>query len=402
MATTAGARAALARVPAPVVDAGLALAVAAANVAVITVATEPGSRRPDLVAYGLGVSYGVLALGRRRWPLGVLLASTLALLAYYTLNYPGVPPAVPLALTLFSAAVAGHLRWGLLITGMFMVAGFVVVWFKEGEPLLSVLTSFLQQAGLLVALLLLGEAVRSRRAWQAEVRERLARVEAERELDAARRVERERLRIARELHDVLAHTIAVIIVQASVAADVLGSGHGQARDTAVAAEALGAIRAASREAMAELQATVGVLRAGDGQAAPLAPSPGLAQLGDLVAAARAGGLAVEVVTDGDPVPLPAAVDLTAYRIVQESLTNVGRHARAARATVRLGYRPGALAVEVDDDGAGAGPAGGSGGGFGLTGMAERAEALGGRFEAGRRPGGGFRVGAVLPIGGRPG
>jgi signal transduction histidine kinase len=392
MATTAAARAALARVPAPVVGAGLALAVAAGNVAAITVATEPGSRRPGLLAYGLGVGYGLLTLGRRRWPLGVLLASTLALLAYYSLNYPGVPPALPLAVALYSAALAGHLRWGLLVTSFFMAAGFVVVWFKEGEPLLTVLFSFLQQAGLLVALLLLGEAVRSRRAWQAEVRERLARVEAERERDAAHRVERERLRIARELHDVLAHTIAVITVQAGVAADVLE------QDRAEALRALGAIRAASREAMAELQATVGLLR-GDGQAAPLAPSPGLAQLGDLVAAAEAAGLTVEVVTEGEPVPLPAAVDLNAYRIVQESLTNVGRHARAARATVRLGYRPDALAVEVDDDGAG--PAE-DGGGFGLTGMAERAEALGGRFEAGRRPGGGFRVGAVLPIDGRRG
>jgi signal transduction histidine kinase len=320
----------------------------------------------------------------------VLLASTLALLAYYTLNYPGVPPALPLAVALYSAALAGHLRWGLLVTGFFMAAGFVVVWFKEGEPLLTVLFSFMQQAGLLVALLLLGEAVRSRRAWQAEVRERLARVEAERERDAARQVEHERLRIARELHDVLAHTIAVITVQAGVAADVLE------QDQAEARRALGAIRAASREALAELQATVGVLRGGDGHGAPLAPSPGLAQLGDLVAAARAGGLAVEVVTEGEPVPLPAAVDLTAYRIVQESLTNVGRHARARSATVRLGYRAGALAVEVDDDGAG--PAEAGAGGWGLTGMAERAEALGGSFAAGRRPGGGFRVGALLPVG----
>src|SRR6266705_680141 len=300
----------LRRVPAPVGDAGLALAVVVANVIAVGVATEPGSRPLNPLAYVLAASYGVLLLARRRWPLGVLLASTVALLAYYSLDFPGVSPAFPLAVALYTAAVAGYLRWGLLITAFLMTAGVFVTGVREATPPAEVFASFLPQASLLVTLLLLGEAVRSRRAWLAEVRERLDRAEAEREREAARRVQQERLRIARELHDVMAHTISVITVQAGVAADVLTDAPDEAR------QALGTIRAASREAMAELKATVGVLRDDDGQAAPLAPTPGLGQLDSLLETARRGGLRVESVVAGGRRPLPAAVDLTAYRIVQ--------------------------------------------------------------------------------------
>jgi signal transduction histidine kinase len=379
------------RVPAPLLDAAIAAAVAAVNVVAIGVATEPGSRPVNAFAYALAVGYGALLLGRRRWPLGVLLAATALQLLYYSLDYPGTTPAFALAVPLYTAAVAGYLRWGMLITAFFMAAGFFVTAVREGTPAAEVFTGFLPQASLLVTLLLLGEAVRSRRAWLAEVRERLARAEADREREAARRVEQERLRIARELHDVMAHTISVITVQAGVAADVLADAPGEAR------EALGTIRAASREAMAELQATVGVLRADEGPAAPRAPAPGLDQLDGLLEAARGGGLRVEAAVAGESRPLPPAVELTAYRILQESLTNVVRHARATTASVTLRYEPDALVVQVDDDGHGpsAVPAGGRAG-YGLPGMSERAAAVGGRLEAGPAPGGGFRVRALLP------
>ena len=381
--------------PAPVADAGLAAAVAAVNVIAVDVSTEPNALPPNALAYALAVSYGVLLLGRRRWPLGVLLASTAILFVYYTIGFPGVSPVFPLAVALYTAAVAGHLRWGLAITAFYMTAGFVVIGVvKEVEPIAQVFADFLPAASLLVTLLLLGEAVRSHRAWSAEVRERLARAEADREQEAVRRVEQERLRIARELHDVIAHTISVIAVQAGVAADVLDDAPGEAR------EALDTIRAASREAMEELRASVGVLRTGDGQVASRAPAPGLGQLDGLLEAARGGGLRVEAAVAGDPRPLPPAVDLTAYRILQESLTNVVRHAAATTATVAIRYEPDGVVIEVGDDGrgpAGAAP-GGEPPGYGVTGMAERAAAVGGRLEAGPGPAGGFRVRARLPAG----
>ncbi|HEY2959158.1 MAG TPA: histidine kinase, partial [Actinomycetota bacterium] len=340
----------LRRTPAPVVDALLAVAVAAVTAAAVRVAVEPHSTPPDAFAYLLAVSFGAVLLLRRRWPLGVFLASNVVLFAYYSLGYPGMTPAIPLGVALYTAAAAGYLRWCLASTAFYMTAGAFVLGVRKDIPALEVLTNFLPQASLMVALALLGDAVRSRRGWQAEVRERLARVEADREAEARRRVERERLRIARELHDVLAHTIAVVTVQAGVAADVLAESPEQAR------AALRAIRSASREAMAELQATVGVLRAGElgGEQAPRAPSPGLGQLGGLLEAARERGLTVEAEVAGEPRPLPALVDLTAYRIVQESLTNVGRHAGSAAATVTIRYEPGAVVVEVDDDGRGPG------------------------------------------------
>ncbi|HZD67719.1 MAG TPA: sensor histidine kinase [Actinomycetes bacterium] len=383
----------LRRAPAPLVDALIAVAVAVANVIAVRVATEPGSRPLNAAAYALAVGYGALLLGRRRWPLGVLLASTFALLLYYSLDFPGVSPAFPLAVALYTAAAAGHFRWGLLITAFYMIAGVFVTGVREGTPPGQVFASFLPQASLLVTLLLLGEAVRSRRAWMAEVRERLDRAAAEREREAQRRVEQERLRIARELHDVMAHTISVITVQAGMAAEVLADAPDAAR------QALGEIRAASREAMAELRATVGVLRDGDGQAAPRAPTPGLDQLDDLLEAVRRGGLRVETVVAGDPRPLPPAVDMTAYRILQESLTNVARHARATTATVAVRYEPGGVVLEVCDDGRGVEAEPGAGRrGFGLAGMAERAAAVGGRLEAGPLPAGGFRVWSSLPAG----
>ena len=378
----------LRRLPAPVVDAGLGVAVAVASVAAVQVASEPDSRPPDALAYLIMVLPGALVPARRRWPLGVLLVSSGILLVYYGLDYPGVSPAVPLGVALYTAGAAGYLRWGLLGTVLF-IAGGVQAGIRNHEPALELLTIFLQQASLMVAVLLLGDAVHARRRWQAEVRERLARVEADREREAERRVEQERLRIAQELHDVMAHTIAVVTVQAGVAADVLADDPDQAR------AALITIRSASREAMAELKATVGVLRAGEGDEAPRAPSPGLGQLEGLFETARDAGLRVTAAVSGEPRPLPALVDLTAYRIVQESLTNVRRHSGAATATVTIHYEPADVVIEVDDDGRG--PAATDGRtGYGLAGMAERSAAVGGNLEAGRRPGGGFRVTARLP------
>lgn len=228
----------------------------------------------------------------------------------------------------------------------------------------------------IVAVWALGEAARSRR---------LAIAEA-----ARRAVGEEQARIARELHDVIAHSVSVIIVQAAAAEDVFERRPDQAR------AALGSIERSARDALGELRRLLGAVRPGPEESAG-APRPGLDALDALAAPLHAGGLTVEVHREGEATPLPAGVDLSAYRIVQEALTNTVRHARASRADVTVRYRPDALEIDVRDDGV-APPRNSGGQGHGLIGMGERAALLGGVVEAGPAPGGGYRVHARLPLG----
>ena len=237
-----------------------------------------------------------------------------------------------------------------------------------------------------------GVAAVAARMWQLHVREVEQRAEeAERTKDEAarRKAMEERLRIARELHDSLTHSISVIQVQAGVAVH-LARKRGEA-----APPALAAIQEASADAARELRATLSVLRRDEDQ-----DGSGLGHLPSLVARARAAGLPVTVTVTGTERPLPGEVDQAAYRIVQEALTNITRHAGEACATVRLWYEPSGLTVQVDDDGKAAGPQP-SAPGLGLIGMRERVSALGGRLQAGPQASGGFRVRAELPLPGRP-
>jgi signal transduction histidine kinase len=206
--------------------------------------------------------------------------------------------------------------------------------------------------------------------------------------------------MARDLHDVVAHNIAVINVQANTALHLMDRQPERART------ALSTINDVSKQALVELRSVLGVLRDVDsGGGAPRAPAPGLARLGDLVDHANAAGLTVRVEDDGAAAQLPADVDLSAYRIIQEALTNAARHSGGTRATVRLGYAGHGLELEVDDDGPpaarspspSAGGTGNGGSGNGIAGMTERASALGGTLNAGPRPGGGFQVRAWLPF-----
>jgi signal transduction histidine kinase len=384
-------RARLRNLPAPVIDAVLAAAVAGAMVLTVSVAEEDeATRSPDLLAYLLGVTVGALLLARRRLPIGVLIGSVGALFIYYGLDYPAFSPAVPLAVAAYSAVVAGHLiATAVLLTGIVL---FGLGWqtLAEDTDLASVLgANTLTDVALLSAVVLLGEAVRNRRAWAEEVRLRLQRADEDREREATRRVEQERLRIARDVHDVLAHTVAAINVQAGAAADVLGDEPEQAESS------LRAIREESRRAIAELKATVGVLREGATDA-PRAPAPGLQEIGRLTDMAARAGVKVEFSVTGPERAVPTAVELTAYRIVQESLTNVVRHAGAASATVGLRYDVDSLVVLVEDDGRGP-DAAPNGDGHGLIGMRERAAAVGGTLDTGPAAGGGFRVVAQLPL-----
>jgi signal transduction histidine kinase len=238
---------------------------------------------------------------------------------------------------------------------------------------------------------LIGENVRGRRAFVAGLQERAELAEATRLEEARRAVAEERTRIARELHDVVAHSMSVMIVQAGAARQVLG------RDPAMATEALQSIEATGREAMTEMRRLLGVLRE-EGDAPDLLPQPTVKDLHALLEPCVEAGLAVTVEVEGEARDLPPGVDLSAYRIVQEALTNARKHAGPASATVRLRYAADALDVEVTDDGRGA--SGGSAtesGGHGLIGMRERVELFGGDLEAGPRIGGGFAVRAHLPL-----
>jgi signal transduction histidine kinase len=262
------------------------------------------------------------------------------------------------------------------------------------QSLVSLASEFLPSVVVLGLAILLGDTVRSRRALAAETADRLRLADEEREADAAARVAQERLRIARELHDTVAHSMATITVQAGSALHLLD----EARPGGIRA-ALVAIRDTSKNALADMRVTLGQLR-GSGADVDGAETrtAGLDRLGSLSEAVRAAGAPVTVTIEGEPVPLPSAVDHAAYRILQESLTNVLRHAGPeASAAVCLRYAPGALTIQVTDDGAGCAGAAGAAAGHGLTGMTERAAAVGGELSAGPRADGGFEVIARLPV-----
>ena len=356
------------------------------------VGRSPDWRAPDALAWLLLAVGPVALLVRRRWPLAVLAVTVAAGMAYAARTYPEGPSQLAVFPALWTVALTVPRRQAWVAGAVTAVEAAGVELFLygdtmfEGEPLYAAIA--------VLAAMWWGESVRARRAYVAELRDRAERAERTREEEARRRVDEERLRIARELHDVVSHTIGVISVQAGVAAHLLH------RKPDKAAESLAAIRQASDEALGELHAMLGVLRERDGDAgqAPLAPAPGLAELDTLVAQAAGAGVEVRVAVEGEPRRLPPAVDLACYRVVQESLTNVVRHAGAGRAEVTVSHHDGRVDVEVLDDGRASTGNGSVGGGQGIPGMRERARALGGTLEAGPRPGGGFRVKASLPVG----
>ncbi|MFE6668086.1 sensor histidine kinase [Streptomyces sp. NPDC057697] len=242
-----------------------------------------------------------------------------------------------------------------------------------------------------------GDGVRSRRAYVVAVEERAEHAEHTREQEARQRVAAERVRIARELHDIVAHHIALINAQAGVAVHLVDQRPEQILT------ALEDIRDTSRSALDELRVTVGLLRQSDDPVAPRDPMPGLAQVPALLASFERAGLAVTHTRHGTTEPLEPAVDLAAYRIVQESLTNVRKHAGADHARLCLHYHRERLTITVEDDGSAGPRRPHPGAGHGLIGMRERAATIGGRLHAGPRPGGGFGVTAELPLRpGRPG
>ncbi len=240
----------------------------------------------------------------------------------------------------------------------------------------------------------LGDSMAYRRGYYAALEDRAARLERERDAQAQIAAAAERARIARELHDVIAHHVSVMVVQANGASYALDSSPERAR------QALGAIVATGRQALSEMRRMLGVLRSDDDGTSVL-PLPGIGQLGELLEQTRASGLAVSFTVDGLPAPLPGGLALAAYRIVQESLTNTRKHGGpGARAQVVLRYCEDALVLQITDDGFGAAAAK-DGPGHGLTGMRERVALYSGTLLAGPRPGGGYQVTARLPLAGVP-
>jgi signal transduction histidine kinase len=377
------------------IDVGLAVVVLIAVEISVATGGGPGAAPLNALAYVLGGILVLPVLLRHRWPRFELIACSVLLLLYYTFDRRDISPAPLLSLPLYDAAVAGYLVLAIIIPAVFMAIGLFVVGASTHQGLVSLAATFLPQIAILFLAVTLGEVVRGRRALAAETAERLRVAHEERETEAARRVAEERLRIARDLHDTVAHSMATITVQAGSALHLLDGGDTNLR------RALTAIRATSKEALAEMRATLGQLRTPASVDQP-ALAGSLDRLPALREAVTAAGAPVTVEIEGERRPLPPAVDQAAYRILQESLTNVLRHAgQAAAATVSLHYRPDALEIRVTDDGGADGEATAAGsppadGGHGLTGMAERAAAVGGTITAGPRPEGGFEVVAWLP------
>jgi signal transduction histidine kinase len=354
-------------------------------------------------SWSVALAAWLLALGswlslalRHRWPVGAAVVTLAACVVYYPISSADGPmPMVAFIVALYFVARSGQLTAAVTIAvaTMLGLAYTELVFFgRRGEEHIDPV-SLVLISGWFLSVIAFGHAMLVRHAYQQEAEQRALAAERERDVRARQSATEERLRIARELHDVLGHNISLINVQASAAV------HRSAKRPGETAELVGAlesVRDTSKEALRELRATLGVLRQVD-EAAPTAPAAGLERIGELVERAGTTGLTATVETTGTPPVLPPQISLAAYRIVQESLTNVTRHARANRAVVHVEYAPGELRVRIEDDGQGA--PGDDASGSGIGGMAERARALGGELTAGNsvHTGGGFRVAARLPL-----
>ena len=376
-------------------DSGLALVAAALSTALFVFDNGPvGSGLPRgtlALAYALALLHTLPLAARRRFPGAVLALGVASGLAVAALGVPPVVLGLAILVAVYSVAAYGD-RWVSLAGLAAAELGSVAVQLTPGRfQTPTVVTN-----GLIIgAAWVLGHFVSRRRTYTARL-EQTAELERTRAEQARRAVAEERLRLARELHDVVAHSISVIAVQSGVGAHVAST------QPEEAAKALATIEATSRAALTELRRLLGVLRQEGEPQGALAPVPGLADLDGLLAEVAKAGLAVRLQVEGAPSPLPAGVDLSAYRIVQEALTNVVKHAGPARAQVTIRYGEREVTVEVTDDGRGVTAPTGDGRarvGHGLIGMRERVQVFGGDLEVGPRPAGGFRVAARLPFGG---
>jgi signal transduction histidine kinase len=330
----------------------------------------------------LALAQSGTVLARRFYPVLVLALVTAAAIGWIFVFRDWIPIAP--ALAVYTVAAHRPRRMSLRTSALTVAA--------LAGPALWLEHDFLLAASRMIPLAaawILGDSVRTRRAYTAELEAKADRLEREREQESRRAAAEEQARIARELHDVIAHNVSVMVVLASAGNDVFDRDSGRAR------EALRSIESTGRAALGELRRLLGVVRS-DGSA-EYAPQPGIDRLPELVEQVRAAGLPTELEIAGRPRPLPLGIDLSAYRIVQEALTNTLKHAEASHAKVRVRYDDASIAVEIDDDGRGSN--GATPGGHGLIGMRERVTLAGGELNTGRRINGGFSVSARFPLDG---
>lgn len=358
-----------------------------------------GGERFAVVPVVIGLSI-VVALRRRAPEKMLLLAIAMGVVQLVFGVRPTTANFAMLVIT-FTVATVGE-RWAsrLALTCSLCAAGLSQLRWPNQDP-----GSWAQKLFIVVVMTVpfvlawvLGDSMRTRRAYFDQLEERAARLEREREAQSKVAVAAERARIARELHDVVAHNVSVMVVQADGAAYVMDAAPDQAR------QALETISGTGRQALAEMRRLLGVLRTGDvPESGEYVPQPDVEQIDELVEHVRQAGLAVDFKVEGTPRPLPSGVELTAYRIVQEALTNTRKHGGPdAGASVRLVYFDDGLGLLVEDDGRGAAhelyeDGGADGAGHGMIGMRERVGMVGGTLDAGPRPGGGFRISALLPL-----
>ena len=363
---------------------------------------DSGFDAPATVSVVLAMAALTLPLAwRRRAPLAVAVAVVAAfLIGRILVDIPERSITVLAAsLAIYSVALHGRVRHRTLVLALCLGAILAEVvrelfFVDAADDLQLLVQAFLLAYNVVVLSLpwMLGAVIRSLRERERDLGDRASELQREREANARQAVFAERVRIARELHDVVAHHVSVMGVQAGAARRVMD------REPGKAVAALSSIEASSRQAVVELQRLLEFLRR-DGDADELAPQPGLAQLDGLVAEAAQGELAVDLSIEGDPRPLSPTLEVSAYRVIQEALTNTRKHSSGATASVRVRYGATTLEVEVLDEGAGRADVPGRGSGLGLIGMRERATLHGGHLRAGPRPEGGFAVCATFPLNG---
>jgi signal transduction histidine kinase len=380
--------------PDPLVADGL-LALVAAGIALAELQSFPSSRDRSPLNITLVLLQTLPLAFRRRVPFTVFAIAAVALAVQGSLELRG-PLFAFLAFNLAVYSLAAYGERRLAVRGVAVWAGLLTVRLgyvlvtRWPQVTITGLRDAVDDYVLLAAAWTLGEGVRQRRVHAAELEDRAAHLEREREEKARQAVIQERLRIARELHDVVAHSLSVIGVQAGAARLVLDTDPTRAR------EAVAAIEATANRAMAEMRRALGILRDTEPSGAALAPLPGLGQLPALLDQLRRSGLPVELTVEGTPRPLAASIDLSLYRIVQEALTNALKHAGAAHAEVVVCYGTHDITVEVADDGRGSSPLAAGAQGAGMIGMRERVTLFGGELQVGPRPLGGYAVRVCLP------
>ncbi|MFD4127656.1 sensor histidine kinase [Streptomyces globisporus] len=357
--------------------------------------------REEIVAVPVALGFSTVVALRRKAPEKMLLLAILVGVVQLVFDVrPGVGNFAMLVIT-YTVATLGE-RWAsrLALIGSLSAAALSQLrWEAEpGGSWVQVIFVTVIMTVPFVLAWVLGDSLRTRRAYFDQLEERAARLEREREAQSKVAVAAERARIARELHDVVAHNVSVMVVQADGAAYVMDAAPDQAK------QALETISGTGRQALAEMRRLLGVLRTGDApESGEYVPQPDVEQIEDLVAQVRQTGLEVDFKVEGTPRPLPSGVELTAYRVVQEALTNTRKHGGPdAGASVRLVYFDDGLGLLIEDDGRGAAhelyeDGGADGAGHGMIGMRERVGMVGGTLDAGPRPGGGFRISALLPL-----